>query len=428
MTSLSFLVLAFALTQRAAAVGVSSAVVSAESDISQERYPEAAARLEPFLREKPDDSRAILDLALAYHGSGRYDEEADLLERAQARRPGRYALDIQLAKAELSRGRLTQAKDAFARAKKTDGKASEAYIQEGYSRLMAGEADASRAEFQQLIAVDTASPWGYYHMGGYFDRLPQADMPRSEHYFRRAFEIARAAPKGSLSDLLPFLLSLGDVLVEEGRLADAESLYKGALKDRRDAGTECAARRLRRELATVEAGEGKTEAAEAAFRAAADGGAACQDRPSALLALAGFEAGRSRFAEAKAAAEESYSGFAGLAVIDHLEEFDQLAAVLAAADDAGRAETLFRKVIAACGALPAGSTRARDESIPFSAAAAKAEMGMAGLSEAAGKPREAEDFYRRAVAGFHAAGMLRREAAAEKGLAEIRRERPRPAR
>jgi len=175
-----------------------------------------------------DDADSLALRAGQAQERGEYREAARLLEEALSSRPRDYWLRTQLAEDYARMGRLPDAKREWAAARALDGEEKDAYVQEGYARLEAGDLREAEKPFLAAIAADAASPVGYRHMAFFYYK--KADLGRSESYFRQALRRARETTRSDREEASIIMTGLGEVLLEEGRGADAEAIWRRGLE------------------------------------------------------------------------------------------------------------------------------------------------------------------------------------------------------
>ena len=364
---------------------------------SAEEYAEAAQALEQALALKPDWFEAEKELGPAYRELRKYEKAALIMEKALKQRPREYWLTIELGRCYVRMGRIEPAKAAFAQAKRINSKEAGAYIEQGYAYLNTGFDAQAKREFERLIAVDTASPIGYHHMGSYLCR--QHYYPEAEKYLRRALSILEANPPADPDDLDHTLQWLGIVLQAQGRLAEAEAVYRKGLE-------QTIPDRYRRSsllgaLGMLANAQGKPGKAEHLFKQAL---AVCEPASKGACERAVVDGVRAyaelvRKSEAESLLEHLDNVFGRLPVNDEsIAIFMLLADLNIKLGNSSKAEPLLRRILAARATLPA-------ESFIIS----KAEAALAGLYEAQGRRGELEELYVWEIEVFKGHG--------EKGLA-----------
>ncbi len=195
----------------------------------------SSGNLEPFARARTASARltrnarfnALLDRAQKAEDRGAYAAAADLRRRALALLPDHYAPRVALAEDEVRLGRLDLARSDFALARKADPKMAEAYVEEGYADVNAGQPDAAERAFSALVAADPSNPQGYHHLAAFWSR--RGDFAKAEGFMRKSIVLLEADPRAHVEDLLGDLQWLGAILESEGRWPDAEAVYRDGL-------------------------------------------------------------------------------------------------------------------------------------------------------------------------------------------------------
>ena len=304
-----------------------------------------------------------------------------------------------------------------AQGKKLGGKEADAYIAEGYFYLDSGESARAQKEFEAAIAVDTASPFGYHHMGAFFGQ--NGRYPEAEKYFRLALEKLEADPKTSAVDLLHTLGWLGDVIEAQGRYPEAEAVYLKGLAKAESSGTD--RQRWLHSLANIYASEGSGAKAEATYkRAAAEcparSGCKSKEEVQTLLDMGRFYLDRGRRAEAEAAAASAEKVCWDLPVDEgRFVSLNKLSFFYAKLDDVSKNEALYARL------LPLRRAR------PFGLDLVWVEQGLAGMRAAQGRFPEAEDYYRRAIGIMDHHGEWKEEADLLEALAAVYEKDGKPA-
>ena len=351
------------------------------------KFPEAEEALTKALAIEKDNPGAMYELALLDDETGRFEDEIRVLKETIELNPQNFNLHIQLAKTYSRLGRPAQSQEAFARARKLKGETANAYIKEGYFYMRSGEAVHAKESFESAIAVDTASPFGYHHMGTYL--LLSRQYPEAEKNLRLAVEKMEADP-----NMRPFdvgtINRLGAVIEAQGRYPEAEALYLKALKKARGDGDYDEEVALR-SLARLYAAEGKNAKAEELYKRAVT---ASQSRANcdffcagiALIDLGEFYLGQGRRAEAEAMAERAEKLSADVPIKQDLfDVLRALSAFYAKLGDDSKREALYARL------LPMRRTMPSDPDLVW------VESGLAEIEAARGRLAEAEDHYRQAI-------------------------------
>ncbi|MFI5348033.1 MAG: tetratricopeptide repeat protein [Elusimicrobiota bacterium] len=375
------------------------------------RSQEAEKAIENALALNPDDPSAEFALAGIYDDLGRYEEEVRLLRRMIGKRPQDYDLYSRLALAYIRLGRVAQARETYARGRRIDGHAAEAYIEEGYFDLHSNDPVRAQDEFRSAIAVDTASPFGYHHMGAYL--MSERRYAEAEKYLRRALEKIEADPSSQTEDLLHTFVWLGKAIEAQGRYPEAEAVYLEGLDKAPPAGGASGGRRqeLLGGLARVYIDQGDDARAEATYKRAA---AECDVRcpfshvGQALLALGRFYVDRGRRAEAEAAAERAGRACESIPIgrgrFGALKELSALYGILG---KASKVEALYAEL------LPLRRT------MPFDPDLVWVESGLAASAAAKRRFQDAELHYREAIAMLDHNGSWKEEAVLLDEMAEM---------
>ena len=377
---------------------------------------EAEDALKQALALNPDDPAAEGELAQVYDDMGRFEEEIPLLNKKIAKEPQDYFSYSRLARTYTRLGRSAEAEATFAQAKKSDGgKTADAYIKAGYFYLSSGESAQAKAAFESAIAVDTASPRGYHHMGAYLMSVKQ--YSEAEKNLRRAREMLEADPNAPADELSHTLQWLGNVVEAEGRSAEAEAVYLKALEKTRSGGD--LQLNLLHTLAHLYVSQGKNAQAEETYKRAA---AACEVRfncrfllaGTALVGLGQFYLDQGRGAEAAAVAQRAEKASEDIPLGQGFVELKNFAAFYVKLGDASKAAALYARL------MPLRRT------MPFNPDLVWVEKGLADMNAAQGRLPEAEDFYRQAIGILEHNGSWKEEAGALGSLAAIERKDGKP--
>ncbi len=273
------------------------------------KWSGAEQAIERALSLRPGDPTAMYQLASIDDDTGRFEDEARVLKEAIEAHPQEYGLYSRLAQTYIRLGRSKDAKDTFARAKRIAGHAADAYIEEGYFYLHSDEPVQAKVEFQGAIDVDTASPFGYHHMGSYLTSEKQ--YAEAEANFRQALEKLKANPASLPEDMLHTIFWLGSAIEAQGRYPEAEAIFLDGLARARPGGASADRRQdILHGLALAYVRQGDLARAEATYRrAVAECAVPLNCRFSyaaeALIDLGRFYSSRGRKAEAEAAAEKA---------------------------------------------------------------------------------------------------------------------------
>ena len=377
------------------------------------RYEEKSRAAEDTLMKalalKPDDPEAEDELIQVYEDQGRFEKELPLLKNILDKNPQAPSIYSRLANVYTRLGRTEEAKQMFARSKKSNGKIAEAYIAEGYFYLQSGRSAQAKEAFEKAVVVDTASPFGYHHLGSYYAKTQQ--YPESEKYLRQALDKLEANPNTSTADHVHALFMLGEVIAAQGRSAEAESVYLKGLEIA-PPGTDQQLNLLV-PLAKLYESEGRSAQAEETFKRAANActvGSECRSglAGGALIELGRFYLSQGRRSEAEAMAEQaekfSLNAPIGQGLLDMLRGLSTLYASLG---DVAQREALHTRL------LP------MRRKMPFNPDLVWVETGLAEMYAARGRLDEAEARFRQAIGIMEHNGAWNDEAGALSSLAEI---------
>jgi len=374
---------------------------------AEEKDTESASVLEQALALKPEDFEVESELGPVYSELGQYEKAALIMENVLKHRPQKYGLTIVLAKCYARMGRVDQAKATFAQAKRLNSKEATAYIEQGYAYLNAGQDAQARREFESLIAVDTANPLGYHHMGSYLSRRHQ--YHEAEEYYRQAVQRLESSPLANRDDLDHALSNLALTLRAQGKLAEAETVYRKGLEQTRP-GAHWRSEFLGA-LGMLAEAQGKPAEAERLCKqamAACEPGLGCSHREwaDAAIKLGALYAAQGRNPEADAMAERIGKLYDGRPIDeDSIEHFLHLAELYTGLGRSAKAEALWRRMLTAREAMPTHVSMGR------------AEAALAGLCARQGRWAEAEDLYLKATEVFKIQGYSTEAFQALDGLA-----------
>lgn len=369
---------------------------------ADEKDAEAAGVLEQVLALQPDDYEAEKELGEVYSELGQYEKAARFMEKALARKPQDYWLAMGLAKCYRLMGRLERSKEVFSQAKRIDSKDAEDYIRQGYVYLDAGADAQAKKEFEKAIALDTASPIGYIHMASYLARHRR--YPEVEACLRPVAQQLETNPHADPSDMGHVFWGLGDALYAQGKVAEAEAVFRHAVEQSRIKAYQRAL--LLWYLGDAIAAQGKISEAERYYiqaAAACDPGFGCLRREwgDVVTRLGAFFIAHGRKPEAAALAERVGEAYKNLP--SHEPAIDQmirLAELYLRLGNRAKAKALLRRLLAPHGTLPA-----------------KTEADLAGVCLACGRLTDAEVLYLKAIDVFKIYGDRKSAAEALEGLA-----------
>ena len=370
---------------------------------------EAEEALKKALAFKPGEIYAGYELALVYEDLGRFEEELPFLKKRIEKKPKDYFLYSQLASVYLRLGRFAEAKETFAKAKVSGGKIAGAYIAAGYFYQESGHPVQAKAAFESAIAVDTASPFGYHHLGVYFAGNKQ--YPEAEKYLRRALEMQRANPNTLIEhDLLHTMKWLGDVIAAQGRYAEAEAVYLKAIKMARPGGDRYMG--LMESLAKLYVSRGKSRQAEEIYKRAVAASSMGNKSDiffaeAALSDLGEFYLDQGRRAEAADVARRVEKLCADAPLGEAARNSGNLAQLYTRLGDDSKEAALFARL------MPLRRT------MPFNSQIVLVELGLANIAAAQGRFHEAEDHYREVIGVLHHNNSRKEEADVLDSLAAL---------
>ena len=359
------------------------------------RDAEAETAFRKALAFPSEDFRAENAIAGINAGSGRWQTAAEFYERARRKAPSNYMLCTLLARTYANMGRLDLAKKTYAEAKSIDPRQADAYINEGYANLYAGEYAQAKEQFQSVISIDTSNPYGYHHMASYFK--DRGDLAEAERDLRKAWELLDAQfppyPPNHPWDVLHAMCNLSLILGEEGRLAEEESILRQALPMSLPfTGWHVEILEM---LAEIYARQGKRPQAEEYFQQAVGLcrlEASCSRFPLVVGAgplnrLGALYAAEGRTTQAREAADKAWSRYPAAG---RMQELDipvvlESGAIYAKLGDDAKAEKAYRLVISQHPRMPSTQNMA------------DAETRLAYICRKTGKYEEAFELYRDAI-------------------------------
>lgn len=374
-----------------------------------ENYPEAEIATKNALMINPDDWDATVQLGYIYNGQGRFQHAARRFEDALEKRPQSFTLYAALAQTYVNMGRYEQAKKTFSRAKKVKGAEESAYIMEGYDHFKHGEDTEAEENFKSVIAKDTANPEGYHHMGSYLAQNRR--YSEAEEYFRQALRLLNSGPRFRAQDVVHTRMWLGDVLFNQGKMAEAEAVYRAGLGETSFDTTQQI--QLLINLSSVCVSQGRDVEAEGLLKQGVD---LCKlefscsryNHGRALAALAAFYADQGKITESKKMTDAAWKMnlHEGLPPA-HLDSLLRFAALHVRLGENDKGEKLYRMAVAA------------RQSQPLDAEKIEAEKGLADLLRSEGRLSEAEKLYLMSIKSLGLRRWREDKASALEGLAAV---------
>ena len=232
--------------------------------LARGEYKAAENHLARALRIGPKSADLYAQIGRSQNGQGRFSDAARSFQYAVDIAPDNYWLRMERAKNLLLAGDGPAARRAFQDAKRF-AQASEAhYIEEGYAYLDVGKNKDAEISFTHIAEAD--SPISRHHLG-FFHRL-RYDYDKAEAHLSAALKRLRerrAAP----FDIAHSMEHLAGLYLEQGRYEEAETLGRETLALRRANGLLYAdIIGLYNIIADAAALQGKIEDAEKIYRSA----------------------------------------------------------------------------------------------------------------------------------------------------------------
>jgi tetratricopeptide (TPR) repeat protein len=148
--------------------------------ITSHTFEEAEQEFQSALQTDPQYVDAMLNLAAAYSGQGRYNEAVQQLNRALAINPSRADLHSQLARAYVGLEKFPQARDEAAVALQLDRKQAEAHNAAGLAAYFTGDLGTAVESFQKAIEVDPSAHQSHTNLGLAFFQMRSWGRAREE--------------------------------------------------------------------------------------------------------------------------------------------------------------------------------------------------------------------------------------------------------
>ena len=229
----------------------------ADDLMKAKRYDDAVILYRKLVDMHPGEDSFLLSLAWAYHDSGRLDEAVDCFERLLNRelqrevftgfafdelvrifkekgeyerlvgvcervvavQPDDIALLSDLGEAYLKAGRPSDAVKVFEKMIEMEPDASVTYCSLGNALIATGAFDGAEEVYRKAVEVDPSEAGSFYNRlaNAYFN-AGHAEM--AERTFRKCLEFQFDEPM--------YHCGLGDVLVKQGKIDDAEGAYEKA--------------------------------------------------------------------------------------------------------------------------------------------------------------------------------------------------------
>ena len=177
--------------------------------------------LKTELKRKIFTGFAFDELVRIFKEEGKYDRLVDVCERAAAAHPEDVELLCTLGNAYLTAAQAEKAVEVFEKVIRMDPDSSMYFTSLGDALIAAGDFDGADKAYDMAIAIDSSEASSFYN------RI-------REVYFKIGqYERSEDACKKSLSSRPdnPFYhCNLGDVLVKQGKIEDANTAYENAVR------------------------------------------------------------------------------------------------------------------------------------------------------------------------------------------------------
>jgi len=231
----------------------------AEEFTKEKRYDDAVLLYRKLVNMRPGDDSFLLALAWACHDAGMqeeaigcfeqllalelerdvftgfafdelvrilkkdgdYERLVEICKRVVAKLPDDICLLGDLGEAYLKAGNADKAVEVFEKITEMEPDASMALCSLGNARIAAGNFDGAESAYKRAVEIDPMET------GTYYNRLSQVYFEaghneRAEAALRRCIEYRPDEPA--------YHLSLGDILIRQGRLSDATVSYEKAVE------------------------------------------------------------------------------------------------------------------------------------------------------------------------------------------------------
>jgi Tfp pilus assembly protein PilF len=236
-------------TSSAAPQPVSAEVADAESAISNSKWSDAEAKLNPWLVAHPTDARALFDAAYVADAQGRLEDAGGLYRRAVEANPLSFEAHVELGLLLARQGKLDEARPELVAATQLDpgeaGVGGKARVWRALARidLDNAPADASK-DLLVALKISPETTADTLLTAELADKTGQPDA--AESAYRR---VLAADPKSA-----PANAGLAHLLIARKKYPEAETLLRGALAQAPEDEA------LTAQLATVLAAQDKAEA------------------------------------------------------------------------------------------------------------------------------------------------------------------------
>ena len=238
----------------------------AEDCVREKRYDDAVLLYRKLVATDPGEESLLLALAWAYHDGGmrkeavgsfeqllalelerkvftgfafdelvrifkeegQYERLVEICERVVAEQPDDIGFLGDLGDAYLKAGKAGSAVEVFEKMTKMEPDASMVFCSLGNALVATGDFDGAAKAYERAVEIDPSEAGIFYgRLAGVY--CEAGHDARAEKVFRKCIEYRKDEPA--------YYVSLGDVLVRQGRLSDAELACESAIElNRRDAG------------------------------------------------------------------------------------------------------------------------------------------------------------------------------------------------
>ena len=229
----------------------------ADDLMKAKRYDDAVILYRKLVDMHPGEDSFLLSLAWAYHDSGRLDDAVDCFERLLNRelqrevftgfafdelvrifkekgeyerlvgvcervvavQPDDIALLSDLGDAYIKAGRPSDAVKVFEKMIEMQPDASVTYCSLGNAFIATGAFDGAEKAYRRAVEIDPSEAGSFYNrLASAYSNAGHAEM--AERTFRKCLELRFDEPM--------YHCGLGDVLVKQGKIDDAEGAYEKA--------------------------------------------------------------------------------------------------------------------------------------------------------------------------------------------------------
>jgi tetratricopeptide (TPR) repeat protein len=178
----------------------------------------------PFVEEKVNFPAELnCNLGIFYLDSKQYEKSAEFLERSISLRPGYSDAYHTLGNVRANQGRTSEALDCYRQAVEANPENAKSMYNIGNVEYVRGNFEAALPWLDRSLAQDATNSRGHYYRGLCLVKLKRADEAGPE--YRKAIE-----QESDKAYVFRIRVSLADLLVTQGRAAEAMQEYREALK------------------------------------------------------------------------------------------------------------------------------------------------------------------------------------------------------